>query len=156
MMVSHDYMITSLQPYGTAFTAANGLEYVEARQLAARDVGEAIPQQLLDAAKLVLRQAQGPGDARRCRAAVPGDRDQPSLTKDPVQLVTVAARSGQIATLFTETTRSTLASGRPVRSAVPRSSCTRPVAMAFRLCRVAWSRISGDGSTPRMLAASVR
>ena len=66
---------------------ANGLEYVEARQLAAGDVGEAIPQQLLDAAKVVLRQAQGPGDARRCRAAMPGDGDAASRTGDAVQLV---------------------------------------------------------------------
>ena len=69
---------------------------------------------------------------------------------------TAASRSGQIATLFTETTRSTLASGRPVRSAVPRSSRTRPVRTAFRLCRaglVAHLRGRVDATDARRVGA---
>ena len=66
VMVSHDYMITPLQPWWNGFhPERNGQpcgEYVEARQLAAADLDEAIPQHVLDAAELVFRQAQGPGD----------------------------------------------------------------------------------------------
>src|SRR5258705_5200957 len=66
---------------------ANGLEYVEGRELAAADVGEAIPQYTFDAATLVLRQAHGLHNAGRFGAAVPGDHDGASWTDDAVQLV---------------------------------------------------------------------
>ena len=49
---------------------ANGCEYVKGRELATADLGEAIPQQAFDAAKVVLRQAHGLDDARRFGAAV--------------------------------------------------------------------------------------
>ena len=65
---------------------ANGLEDVKGRELAAADIGEAIPQHVFDTDKLVLRQAQGLDDAGRFGAAVPGDNYGASRADDPVQL----------------------------------------------------------------------
>jgi len=65
---------------------ANSGEDVEAGELVATDLDEVIPQRLLDAAKVVLRQAEGLDDAGRFGAAVPGDDDGAARTNDPMQL----------------------------------------------------------------------
>ena len=70
--------------------------------------------------KLVLRQAQRPCDAGRFGAAVPGDDDGAARTDDPVQLAHRGFEVGPDRDVSHRDHRSTLASGRPVRSAVPR------------------------------------
>jgi DNA-binding transcriptional MerR regulator len=65
---------------------ANGGEHIEPGKLCAADVVEAIPEHLLNVAEQVLGQAEGPDDAGRFRAAMPGDDDRAARTNDPVQL----------------------------------------------------------------------
>ena len=143
-------MVVGLSP------RANSGEDVEAGELVATDLDEVIPQRLLDAAKVVLRQAEGLDDAGRFGAAVPGDDDGAARTNDPMQLAHRGFKVGPDRDVSNRDHTVDAGVGKTVRSAVPRSSRTRPARTAFRLCRPAWSRISGDGSTPRMLAACVR
>ena len=54
---------------------ANGLDHLEPAELVASDIAEAIPQRPLDAAELVLGQAERSDDAVRRGAAMLGDGD---------------------------------------------------------------------------------
>jgi hypothetical protein len=121
-------------------------------------------------ATLVNSCARWPSRTASCRSGSASRRPMPRDCVPPCQAMTTrpparvtrcssrspAVRSGHNATLFTETTQSNAADGKPVCSAVPTRRSTLPPFTCLRWRRTARSHICGEGSTPQTCAAPVR